>query len=575
MRAQNRTLRRLFRDIKRRKVLNVAVTYVAAGLAATLAATELYDDLLLPEWTPRLVVVFFSLGLPVALVAAWASEAKPGWRKRLTRPAGAPDVGGGPALDTAERPSDRSLVVVPFENVGGDPAQDLLCVGMTEDLIASLSCVRSLQVIARTSALLLRGKEKDVEALRRALGVRHVLFGRVARAGERLRVTAQLVDSTTGERIWVERYDGDSADVPEIQERMVQSIAGAMGVAVTSRESESISAKQVQDPAAYEYLLRARHAVRAGTDGSAMAATGYLETALEIVGDDVALLNALGEVSFHLAHAEGEGMDDLPDRLEDIADRIFRRGLDCGAGHLSRGLAFMKRPQEFPRGLQALRLASELDPANANILLFRGFFAAEAGWMDEALRISDALVALDPLSPVVRLSCGYILMLDGQLDGAICEAEEAFHTDPRSPSSRLFLMLPLIHAGRWEEAMGLAAEMPGRPHDNWGRCVRLYEAALRGEESDAPVDDELIRAARRDETFSWMLAECLGRLGRKGEAMDWLENAVSFGFTNTRFLAESDALLAPLREEPRFQALMDRAEDMAQTVRAEPGAATL
>lgn len=561
-------------ELRRRKVWQVAAIYVVVAAPVIGFANDTLPRLLLPDWTVTFVIVLTILGFPIAIALAWTYDITRGGieRKRtleIAQSAEPPD----PQDVSAETSSELSIVVLPFANLSPDSDQDYFCDGMTEEIITDLSRLRALRVISRTSAMLLKGSAKDVKAIGHALGVRYVLEGSVRRADGRLRITAQLIDSLTDAHLWAERYDGEVSDVFAIQEKVARSIADALRVELTHQDAAALAEAAVADVTAYECVLRARHAIWTGTEASGRAAIQYLEEAQEIVGENVAVLSALGEAHFMLPHTTGEGLDDLPTKMEKIADRILRLDPDSAMGHFNKALAYGKRPWSIADAVRELRRASELAPADASIRVFHAFYAAEVGCTEEAIQVSDELVAVDPLSPLAHLSRGFVLMLAGRSEAGAQEAERVFTMDSDSAYFRLFLMLPLIQAGRRNEAMRLASEMPRPAVDNWAQFVLLYQAVLAPHPSDDPITRGLTETGRIDETFSWMLAECLTQLNRTDEALDWLENAISFGFTNTTFLGERDVLLGPLRGLPRFQALMARASQIARSVSVEKPAA--
>jgi adenylate cyclase len=583
-------LRSFLGEVRRRKAWQTAALYVVVALGVVQAADVVFPRLLLPDWTVTFVVAVVLLGLPLALALAWGydgrrivgepitesqpliaadSNTRPGAAHQSAAtflPATAPSA----TARTVVLAEDQSIVVLPFENLSPGPDDEYFSDGLTDEIITDLSRLPSLRVISRTSAMLLKGSGKDARTIGRELSVHFLLGGSVRKAGDRLRVTVQLVDTLTDAYVWAERYDGELGDVFSIQERVARSIADALRIELTPEQEGALAAPTVTDSYAYDCVLRARHGIWAGTESSIRAAITYLDAAHEVAGENVAILSAMGEAWFMLPHVTGEGMADLADRLDHLAARILTLDPACPAGHLNRGLSRIKRQWNFVEGLQEFRRAAALDPTDTTILSFHSYFAAEAGCIDEGLEVSERLLRLDPLSPVVRLNRAYVLMLAGETDEAVSQAERGLAMDAASNYYRLFLLVALAQAGRWVECRRLAAEVARPPADNWGRMMVLYDAALDRRSLDTMLVPELLDAARGDETFSWMLAQCFSRSGRLDEALSWLENAISYGFTNPEFLGERDVMLADLRAEPRFQALLARAQAAAQALRSIP-----
>ena len=165
----------------------------------------------------------------------------------------------GPAREESEMalPTGPSLAVLPFDNMSGDPNHDYFADGMTDEIITALSQCASLFVIARNSSFIYKGKRADVRQIGRELGVRYLLEGSVQRFGNRLRVTAQLVDTTSGVHIWADRFDGDAGEIFELQDRITASVAAAVEPKLQTAEIERLKHKPVSNLDAYDLMLRA------------------------------------------------------------------------------------------------------------------------------------------------------------------------------------------------------------------------------------------------------------------------------------------------------------------------------
>jgi TolB-like protein len=544
-------------ELKRRKVYRVAVVYVVVG-----AGIIGLGDAALPSWEQLQVpvVVLVLIGFPIALVLAWAYEVRPEEPREAEEAA-------APAVETPESEQRKSIVVLPFDNMSPDPGDAYFADGLTEEIITDLSCLKSLRVISRTSAMLLKDSGKDVRTIGRELSVGYVLEGSVRKAGDRLRVTAQLIDAATDLHLWAERYDSELGDVFSIQESVARSIANALRVEVTPEEAEELSTTSVPNLAAYECVLQARHAIWTGTEDSIRKGIGYLESAQRMVGDNVAILSALGQAHFLLPHVTGEGMEDLPDRIGQIAERILSLDPKAGAGHFNKALAVAKRPGGFREAMGGFRKATELDPTDMTALIFHSFWAAQTGSVDEGLNVSDQIMSIDPLSPESYISRGYCLMFAGDLEGAVAHTERGFMFDPTSTYWRWGMTVVLAQAGQSREVARLAEEVSDAPKDNWDLSTALLGAALAGHPPEPFLVPQFLAAARHDETFSWILAGSFAQMSQVDEALSWLENAISLGFVNAEFLSEQDVLLEHLREHPRFKELIATARRESDRLR--------
>jgi TolB-like protein/tetratricopeptide (TPR) repeat protein len=543
-------------ELKRRKVYRVAVAYVVLG-----AGIIGLGDAAIPSWAQIQVpvVVAVLVGLPIALVLAWAYEV------RSEEPHSEPEH-CDPITPGAVAPNDASIVVLPFDNLSPDPGDAYFSNGLTEEVISDLSGLRSLRVISRTSAMLMKDSGKDVRTIGQELAVRYVLEGSVRKAGERLRVTAQLIDAASDAHVWSDRYDGELGDVFSIQERVARSIADALHMELTPEEAKELAAKPVSDVAAYECVLRARHDMWTGTEESIQRAIASLDTAQGIVGGNVVILSALSEAHFLLPHVTGVGMEDLPGRMKEMADRILLLDPGAARGHFTKGLAAVKRPWGVREAMKQFRKATELDPTDTLALGFHSYWAGVSGCVKEALAMSERLLTLDPLSPLAHMFRAWSLMFAGDLEAAVPLAERAFNMGPDSTYWRWSLAIVQAQSRNMTEVVQLAAPVAESREDNWALSTAMLGAATVGRSPDEFLTPQLMAAARDDETFSWVLAQSFAQMGQLDEAAEWLENAISCGFVNAEFLGSRDVLLVPLRVHPRFEELITTARKESEKV---------
>ena len=238
-------------ELKRRKVYHVAVVYVLVGLAVAQGADWAFDLIELPNMASQLVAILIVLGFPIALVLAWAYEVRPE-EPRVAEEA--------PASVIASSESERkSIVVLPFDNMSPDPGDAYFADGLTEEIITNLSYLRSLRVISRSSAMALKGTHKDLRTIGRELEVQYVLEGSVRKAGDDLRITAQLIDASLDAHLWAERYDGVLDDVFAVQETVSRSIVNALHLELSPAEEQRVSSRPAADPRSYDTLVLARY----------------------------------------------------------------------------------------------------------------------------------------------------------------------------------------------------------------------------------------------------------------------------------------------------------------------------
>jgi adenylate cyclase len=361
-------------------------------------------------------------------------------------------------------PDKPSVAVLPFTNMSGDPDQEFVSDGIAEDVITALSRYPSLFVIARNSSFTYKGRAVDVKQVGRELGVRYVLEGGVRKAGNRIRTTAQLIEAETGNHVWAERYDRDLADIFAVQDEITEALTTALTPAIADAEL--------------------RRAMRKPPDS----------------------LDAWAAYQRGLWYVSKANPDD-----DDIAQKFFRQAIDLDPN--------------FAAGYSALALA-QLQAA----AVYQKLSLVEAQISAEAL--ARRAVALDGADAEARSCLGWALQARGDLEGALAEIERALVMSPNLALAHWQRGATLIFSGRPKE--GLAAlETCIRldPRDPF-MAVRLLHTACglyfcREYEAVIEAAKRLIRSYPDFPMIYRWPAAALGQLGRKAEAKEWLEKAIS------------------------------------------------
>lgn len=461
------------------------------------------------------------------------------------------------------RPEQTSIVVLPFDNLSPDPDNAFFGDGLTEELIAELSKVRALRVISRTSAMLFKGAKKSVPTIARELNVRYALEGSVRRAGNNVRITAQLIDASTDTHAWAEKYSGTLDDIFDLQEKLAHRIVDALKVTLTPEEKRRLAAAPTSDARAYEAWLRARHEALAFTREGIERALQLTNQALAIVGDNALLYAALGYFGW-VAYDFGISHDaDTLVRAEASATKALGLNPDLSQARLAMGLVRYKRG-DMQGGVRHYERAAELD-RNCDALWILGFNLSEVGRTVEACRYADEALARDPLTWTTSLGRAAVDLFEGRFEEALSRFRDSVERlAPGEPFSGWWLAQAAAYAGHEDEARTVFEQITKMGAGLWSDFGELGLHALRGDQvrvREVLQTTNLREVARTDEYYPLFLANALAPVGDTDEALEWLEQAISWGFTNHRFLSQHDRFLAPLRGEPRFQALMDRARE--------------
>lgn len=357
-------------------------------------------------------------------------------------------------------PDKPSIAVLPFANLSGDAEQEYFSDGMTEDLITDLSKVAGMFVIARNSSFAYKGKAAKLQEIGRDLGVRFVLEGSIRKAGNRARITAQLVDARSGGHLWADRFDRELTDIFATQDEVVQKIVGALAVTLSPTEEQRLRRRGTDNVRAYDFWWRARDLLHRGTrDAAAQARAMHLQ-AIEIDENFAAPYAGLAFVA--IAEYVNGWVDDTAHALNE-AERRARRAIELNdqepIGYMALGSALMWR-RDHDGALAAHRISIDLDPNRADGNIVAGVALMYSGRSVEALEHFATAMRLDPHYPNMLLhflaqaqfSLGHYKVAADHLLGRIAR-------NPDTDASRMLLAACYGHLGLTDDARAVWAQL--------------------------------------------------------------------------------------------------------------------
>jgi adenylate cyclase len=396
-------------------------------------------------------------------------------------------LGPGEKRPTLDKGGERpSLAVLPFTSLSAVPDDDYLADGVVEDITTALSRIGWFFVTARNSSFTYKGRSVDVREISRALGVRYVLEGSVRRAGTRLRITAQLIEAVTGHHVWAERYDGSFADVFDYQDRITESVVGALEPRLRGFEISRAERKPTVNLTAYDRVLRSIPLVTAADQGSVVQAQALLSTALE-EDPDYAYAMALQARCCALRIHQHWGCD--ADRQEGAryARQAIVAGRDDPRALAEAAIALGYLDRDHSTAHEAMKRSLGLHPCCADT-------HNKAGWlhvyMEEPARAISHFETAMRLSPIDLAMCHFLtgyasaLLLAGECEGARIHAERALALNGSWASAHRIRIIALVKLGRLQEARVAAAALlkvaPGfRVSDHAGRSPFKTDALWR------------------------------------------------------------------------------------------------
>jgi serine/threonine protein kinase len=454
-------------------------------------------------------------------------------------------------------PDRHAIVVLPFANLSPDRDNEYFSDGLTEEIIADLSKVKALSVISRTSAMQLKGTAKDVRTIGRELSVRYVLEGSVRKAGNNLRITAQLIDAPTDDHLWAEKYGGTMDDVFELQERVAREIVRALGITLTSDEDRRLAHRSIENAHAFELYLQARQELRRYAAGSIDRGEALVRRAIEIEGETPPLQALLAWAQVSRVRAGLVADRSSLDGAAVIANALLVSAPDAPYGHAILGFISYERG-DLAGAVRHLLAALEREPNDADAIFYLGVCYIGAGQLSKLDPLAATLMKLDPLSPLAWMLAGIAPWWIGRAREGLPSLVRAAEMDTGNLIGRWSLGYAYALTGdaqsAWKEAEYMRQVAPTMPY-----TVQLV-ALVHGMEGRSDAARAVLGGViGLDAHHKFHLAEAYAMAGDGDRALKLLEDAVSHGFHPGEFIAYHCPFLASLRGTPRFEAVAAQA----------------
>lgn len=499
----------LFAELKRRNLFRVGAAYlVSAWLVAQVAdlALEAFGA---PDWVLKMLLTLMAIGFPVALVFAWIFEKTPEGLKfekdvdrgqpispktggRLDRAiigvlvlavallladrfflsAGAPETAEKPPAVAGEQAPvpatlDRSIAVLPFLNMSSDPEQEYFSDGLTDSLLHGLSQVRDLKVAARTSSFAFKGKNMDVRGIGQQLGVANVLEGSVQKAGNRLRIIAQLIDVSDGAHLWSETFDRTNEDIFAIQDEISAAVVKELKVTLGDDDARRLGQHGTGNATAYDLYLQGRHEFHNRTKLSLAKAADLFQQALAVDADYALAHTGLADTWMFLSSENYGDMDasEAAARARPHLERALELTPDSSevAGSLGMYLDEFRQPGEFPgmSAIEVLERALKLDPANTLAGNWLALRYERIGRYRDSMRLVNENAARDPMHVTLLFNQAHWILVRLGVEAALPYVRKLVSLHPKDVRAMQAMYNLNLNQGRLDLALQDALAMSG------------------------------------------------------------------------------------------------------------------
>lgn len=521
-----------FEQLRGRRVIRSAIVYLVAAWLTMQVADVMFPALGLPGWTVTLVAALLIIGFPVSMLLAWTFNLTSkgivrddAYDRRIEDGVESqPDSASqGASAPPAKAVSQRSIAVLPFIDLSEHRDQGYFSDGLTDELLNVLANVEQLRVSSRTSCFFFKGKDIDVPTAASRLGVAHILEGSVRRAGNRVRITAQLIEVGTDTHLWSRSYDREVDDIFAIQDSIAQEIVLALKVRLNPEDRPDPTTESAE---AYDYYLRGRANFAKFGSKSVNLAIDQFRTATDIDPKYARAWSGLADASACRAHYYGGGQPDI-----EQADTASRKAVQLAPllaeAHTSRGLS-LTMSKQFEAAVKEFDKAAHLEPNHFEAYYEYGRAAFIQGDMSLALRQLLKAAAVNPEDYQSPLLAGDILMQQGDTETAMKWYRHG------AEAAEKYVAAQPDHARAFYFGAGA-----------WHRLGEEKKAALWAKKAiDIDPDDSATR---------YNVACYYTDAGEYELALDCLEQSLT-----SREWLENDPELEPLRDHPRFIALVKR-----------------
>jgi adenylate cyclase len=600
----------LFSELKRRNVFRVAIAYLASAWLLTEVAGTLFPAFGIPDWGVRFIVIIFALGLVPTVFFSWVYELTPEGLKRekdVVREASITNVtakrldgitiglivlavlfittdrlwlgpylaervavpkAAMPALEPSEDKApetaeylSNSIAVLSFVNMSNDPDNEYFSDGIAEELLNLLAEIPELRVIARTSSFSYKGKDVKIADVARDLNVSHVLEGSVRKAGNRVRITAQLVQAETNTSLWSATFDRTVDDIFAVQDEIAAEVVAALRVRLLV---QGVPITRRTKPEAYSLFLQGRHLQRIGTEVAMRKAEALLQQALAI---DPQYAPAWDRLCSGLANQAILGFIDYDDgtqRAKLAAQKALEADPSYFQAHARIGALATIYDRDFETAARHLRLARSLAPNNPIVLGANAILAEALGQTARAIELNEKALIVDPLDSIGITNLAWQYVLVGELGTAEKMYRRALDLGRREDFTLTGLAHVYLYQGRPEDALELA-------HDIGGAARKLNIISLANFDlgQHEKANAALAKLAENYEgSAASFIAENYAWRGEADSAFEWLDRAIE----QNQYMWGSmpfDPAFKNLHDDPRwadFQTRMGRSEEQLKKI---------
>ena len=584
MQARRVNAKNFFAELKRRNVYKVAIAYAVVAWLLMQIATQVFPFLEIPNWAIRLVIMLIVIGFPIALVIAWAFELTPEGLKRTEVADELPKksarsyawiyvviVAGVISVSlfffgrysatskqsrSAELPA-KSIAVLPFENLSGNPENAYFTDGIQEEILMRLAKIADLKVVSRTSTVRYKRSPDSLREIATQLGVANVLEGSVQRTADRVHVNVQLIKAASDAHLWAEAYDRKLTDIFAVESEIAKTIAETLQTKLTGSERNAIAAQPTENTEAHQLYLRGRYLWNRRTGENLKKALAYFEQAAEKDPHYALAYSGMADSCTLIPIYSAGTPQEYNPRARAAAQKAVELDDSLAEAHTSLAYVFFV-DFENEQSAKEYERAISLNPNYAMAHHWFGSGVLNAlGRFDQAIAEGKRALELDPASPIISASLGPIYKNARRYDEAIAQLRDTVEMHPEFYWAHRFLGVALELKGATTEAIAEYQRAFELNDDPVVLALLAHAEARIGKQNEArQILARLTEEAKTRYVPAYAFSVIHLALGEKDQALDWLEKGARDHDGLYSTFIKVDPYLDPLRGDPRFEALV-------------------
>jgi TolB-like protein/Tfp pilus assembly protein PilF len=571
-----------FAELKRRNVYKVAIAYAVIAWLLIQIATQTFPFFEIPNWMVRAVILLLLLGLPIALVLAWAFELTTEGLKRTEFADELPIKSGRSyawiyvvviagaisvslfflgrytsSKQSSELPG-KSLAVLPFTNLSGNPENAYFAAGIQDEIVTRLAKITELKVISCTSTKRFKSAPDDLPAIAKELGVANIMEGSVQRSADAVRVNVQLIKAENDAHLWADTFDRKLTDIFKIETEIAKTVAETLQAKLSGSEQHAIATRPTENTEAYELYLKGRFFWDKRTGENLKKSIDYFNQATAADPNYALAYVGLADCYLLLEDYGGTPANETYPKAQAFAQRALQLDSSLAEAHTSLAYVYSNLWQ-WEQAEEEFKRAIVLNPNYSTAHHWYSLYLLDLGRIDEAMAEIKRAHELDPLSLIIGTTLNYAYFAKGDVASSIAQCKRVIDLDPSFPRAHEYLGLGYLAQGRYPEAIveiHKAVELSGRDR----RPLRDlgYGYAVSGKRAEAlTVLKEIEGNYEKHKAIGQDFAAVYAGLREKDQAFAWLEKdfqARSGLLAWSRWTPPFDSL----RSDPRFADLLRR-----------------